>query len=85
MHRTQLYLDDDLWKALRARARKQKTTVSDLVRRAARERYLVNLERRRRAMQAVIGIRRSWPEGLDSTEYIRRLRRDGRIERLEKS
>ena len=84
MHRTQLYIDDDLWKELRDRARKQRTTISNLVRQAARDRYLGDLDRRRRAMQAVIGIRKDWPEELDSTDYVRGLRRDTRIERLRK-
>ena len=38
VRRTQLYLDEDLWKILRTRSRQDKTTVSDLVRRAVRER-----------------------------------------------
>ncbi len=37
MRRTQLYLDDQLWNALHARALSQKTTVSQLVREAIRE------------------------------------------------
>ena len=40
MRRTQMYLEDDLWSALHARARAEKTTVSELVRNAIRERYL---------------------------------------------
>ena len=84
MHRTQLYLDDDLWNALRARARKQGTTISNLVRQAAREHYLGDLERRKRAMQAFIGIRKDRSDLSDSVEYVRRLRRGSRIERLGK-
>jgi Ribbon-helix-helix protein, copG family len=85
MRRTQLYLDDDLWKALHARARSQGTTISDLVRQAARERYLGNLEERRKAMEALVGIWRDRTDLPDSTEeYVRNLRRDTRIERLEK-
>jgi hypothetical protein len=85
MRRTQLYLDDDLWKALHARARSQGTTISDLVRQAARERYLGNLEERSKAMEALVGIWRDRTDLPDSTEeYVRNLRRDTRIERLEK-
>lgn len=84
MHRTQLYLDDDLWNALRARARKQGTTISNLVRQAARAHYLGDLERRKRAMQAFIGIRKDRSDLSDSVEYVRRLRRGSRIERLGK-
>ena len=84
MRRTQLYLDDDLWNALHTRARKEGTTVSDLVRQAARERYLGKLEERREAMQAWVGIRKDRPDLSDSLEYVRRLRRGSRIERLGK-
>jgi len=82
MHRTQLYLEEDLWKALRARARRQGTTISALVREAARERYLTNFDARRKAMRAFIGIRKDRTDLPDSTDYIRNLRRDTRIERL---
>ena len=82
MRRTQLYLDDDLWNALHARARTQGTTVSDLVRRAARERYLGTLDGRREAMQAFVGIRKDRVEPADFD--VRSLRRGSRIERLGK-
>jgi plasmid stability protein len=84
MHRTQLYLDDDLWTTLRMRARKQGTTISDLVRQAVRDRYLGNLEERRKAMEAIVGIWKDRTDLPDSTEYVRSLRQDTRIERLEK-
>ena len=84
MRRTQLYLDDDLWNALHTRARKEGTSISDLVRQAAQERYLGNLEKRREAMRAIIGIRKDVSESVDSTEYVRRLRRGKRLERLHK-
>ncbi len=84
MHRTQLYLDDELWESLRARARAQRTTISSLVRAAARDRYLGSLEKRREAMLAFVGIWKHRHDLPDSTKYVRRLRRDHRIERLEK-
>ena len=84
MRRTQLYLDDDLWNALRARAREQGTTISDLVRQAARERYLDKLDGRREAMQAFVGIRKDLPDTLDSVKYVRELRGGTRIGRLRK-
>jgi hypothetical protein len=84
MKRTQLYLDDDLWNALHVRARAENTTVSDLVRQAARERYLGKLDERRKAMQAFVGIRKNRPEFSDPVEYVRQLRRDDRLERLGK-
>jgi hypothetical protein len=53
-----------------------------LVREAVRERYLGKLDERRKAMQAVIGIRRESAHAVDSTEYIRGLRSDNRMKRL---
>ena len=82
--RTQLYLDDELWQALHARAREEKTTVSELVRRAAREQYLGNRDERRAAMKAFVGISQDRPEFRDSAAYVRGLRRSTRMERLAK-
>lgn len=74
MRRTQLYLDDQLWEALNVRAGREKTTVSGLVRQAIRECYLGDHERRRKAMQRFVGVRKGEASGLDSTEGVRRLR-----------
>jgi hypothetical protein len=82
VRRTQLYLDDDLWSVLHIRARKEKTTVSELVRQAARERYLSGSEERGQAMRAVAGIWKDRPDLADSTGFVRKLRRDDRLERL---
>ncbi|HLJ29493.1 MAG TPA: CopG family transcriptional regulator [Candidatus Angelobacter sp.] len=84
MRRTQLYLDDDLWNALHSQARKEGTSISDLVRQAARERYLGNLDERREAMRAFVGIRKDRPESGDAIKYVRSLRRGKRIARLRK-
>jgi len=85
MRRTQLYLDDDLWNALHARARSQRTTISALVREATRERYLGNLEERRKAMEGIVGMWKDRTDLPDSTEeYVRSLRRDTRLERMER-
>jgi hypothetical protein len=84
MRRTQLYLDDDLWETLHLEARSQGTSISDLVRQAARERYLGKLDERRKAMQAFIGIRRDRTDLPSSEEYVRLLRRGSRLERLKK-
>ena len=85
MHRTQLYLEEDLWQALRLTARQQGTTISDLVRRAARDAYLQSPEQRQHGMLNWIGARRDWPEAEDTETYIRQLRQDHRLERLWKS
>lgn len=85
MRRTQLYLDDDLWQALHDRARSEQTTISDLVRRAARERYLVDLEQRRKAMKAFVGSAKGRWNFEDTETYLRGLRRSSRMKRLNKA
>jgi hypothetical protein len=82
MRRTQMYLEDDLWSVFHARARAEKTTVSELVRNAVRERYLGNLEERRAAMRAVKGIRKPRANEPSAVEEVRALRRGSPIDRL---
>ena len=84
MRRTQLYLDDSLWEALHARARSRNTTISELVREAARERYLGSRDERRKAMQEFVGSRKRASDPADSARYIRSLRRSNRLDRLGK-
>jgi len=78
MHRTQLYLDDDLWITLKARAKKEGTTISELVRTAARSTYINETEKRQSAAEAFFGIRAERPEFDDIDAYIRDLRRGDR-------
>ncbi len=82
MRRTQLYLDDDLWNALHARARSQKTTISELVRASVREHYFGVSDQRAKAMQDFIGIRKDSPEAQDAAAYVRTLRRGHRLDTL---
>jgi len=82
MRRTQLYIEDDLWKALHVEARREKTTISDLVRRAVRERYWVSREKRRDAMTAFVGIWSNREDLADAQQYVRNLRDDDRLDRL---
>jgi Arc/MetJ family transcription regulator len=83
MRRTQLYLEDDLWAALHAKALLEKATVSELVRVAVRECYMGNLEDRRAAMLGIVGLWKDRP-GMENAEaFIRNLRDDDRLERLE--
>jgi hypothetical protein len=82
MRRTQLYLDDDLWTALRAQARKDKTSISELVRRAARERYMTRIEERRAAMLGIVGLWKDRSDLPDTETYVRDLRRDTRRQRM---
>jgi metal-responsive CopG/Arc/MetJ family transcriptional regulator len=80
VRRTQLYLDEDLWKVLQVRSRQEKTTVSELVRQAVRDRYLSKAEVRKAAMTAIIGMWKDREDIGDSTEYVRQLRKDRRSE-----
>jgi predicted DNA-binding ribbon-helix-helix protein len=82
VRRTQLFLDDQLWEALHARARSDKTTISELVRQAARERYLGHQDTRMEAMQSFVGIRKSRARMGDSSEEVQELRRGSRLDRM---
>jgi hypothetical protein len=84
MRRTQLYLDDHLWNAPHAWARSQKTTISELVREAARERYLGRRDEQRKAMQEFVGSQKRRSDPVDSVRHIRDLRRGDRVDRLYK-
>ena len=82
MRRTQLYLEEDLWEALKVQSRQSRLTVSELVRQAVRSRYLDQTAKRKQAMMAFAGIRRGRPEFGDAGAYIRKLRRGSRMDRL---
>jgi len=82
VRRTQLYLEDDLWQALRDKAARDRTTISELVRVAARDRYLGNLEQRREAMMGIVGLWKDRTDLDDTGTMIRRLRKSTRRERL---
>jgi hypothetical protein len=84
MRRTQLYLDDDLWNALHFHARLNGTTISDLVRKSARDKYMGNPEERSAAMQGIVGL---WKDrgDIEITELsVRGIRRGARMQRIEK-
>jgi hypothetical protein len=81
VRRTQLYLDDELWQALHTRAAIERTTVSELVRTAARERYLQNPEKRRKALMGIVGIWKDRTDLPDTETYVRSLRKGSRLKR----
>ena len=80
MRRTQLYLDEDIWKALQIQARQTGASVSELIRRAVRDKYLMSPENRRRAMQAWVGIWKDRKDLPDTETYVRRLRKGRRLQ-----
>lgn len=82
MRRTQLYLEDDLWAALHAKALLVGATVSELVRVAVREQYMGNLAERRAAMLGIVGLWKDRSGMKDTESWIRDLRDDDRLKRL---
>jgi hypothetical protein len=82
MRRTQLYLEDDVWKALQIRARQSHSTISELVRQAVREKYLNNASKRKEALLSVVGVWKDRTDLPDTETYIRRLRKGERLKRI---
>ena len=60
----------------------KKTTISELVRASVREQYFGKSNLRAKAMHDFIGIRKDGQETIDSSAYVRSLRRGNRLERL---
>ncbi len=81
MRRTQLYLEDSLWKKLHVLARQNGVSLSELVRQAVRERYLEGAGNRKRAVCGAIGL---WKDRADLTAefYVRSLRKGDRLTRI---
>jgi hypothetical protein len=81
MVRTQLYLDEVIHARLRDLARRQKRTVSDLVREALLRAYGAGGPDER--LQTLKAIRGLWEDrdDIQSREYVRRLRNDTRRKR----
>jgi Ribbon-helix-helix protein, copG family len=82
MRRTQLYLDNDIWKALHVRSRQQRTSISELVRQAVRDRYGSSPANRRGAMAALVGMWKDRDDLPNTTTYVRRLRKGKRLKRI---
>jgi hypothetical protein len=82
MKRTQLYLDTDIWKALHVRSRQERTSISELVRQAVRDRYGSSPANRRQAMAALVGMWKDRDDLPDATTYVRGLREGKRLKRI---
>ncbi len=77
MVRTQLYLDVAVHRRLKALARTQGRTVSELVRDALARTYgTVHTDQRVTTLRAIEGLWRDRKDIVDSSAYVRRLRRD---------
>ena len=75
-------MNEDIWKTLHIRARQRKTSISELVRQAVREKYGRSAADRREAMQALVGIWKNREDLPDSEQYVRRLRKGKRLRRI---
>jgi len=75
-------LNEDIWKALHIRARQRKTTISDLVRQAVREKYGNSSADRKQAMQALVGLWKERKDLPDTEQYVRQLRKGKRLRRI---
>jgi hypothetical protein len=84
MKRTQLYLEDDLWKTLHILARQSGSTVSELARRALREKYLDDAAKRKEALLSAIGLWGDRSDLPDTETYVRNLRKGDRLKRISK-
>jgi predicted transcriptional regulator len=84
MRRTQLYIEDDLWKTLHILARQTHNSVSELVRRAVREKYLGDSERRKEALLSAVGLWKDRTDLPDTETYVRSLRKGDRLKRISK-
>lgn len=77
-----MYLEDDAWTALHLRSRESGLSISELVRRAVRERYLSPAVQRKDAMRALVGIWKDRSDIADTDAHVRDLREGRRPERL---
>jgi hypothetical protein len=82
MRRTQLYLDEGIWKVLHIRSRQRRTSISELVRQAVQDRYGTSADNRSQAMDAFVGIWKDRSDLPDAKTYVRRLRRGKRLKRI---
>ena len=79
MIRTQLYLEEAIHTRLRELAERQGRTVSELVRDALTRVYgTAGPERRIKTLRAIEGLWRDRRDLGDTSEYVRRLRKDTR-------
>jgi hypothetical protein len=82
VHRTQLYLEDEVWRALKVRSSQSGLTISELVRAAVRDRYFGQTHQRKQAMLAFAGSRKDRSDIGNTEAYVRKLRKGRRFERL---
>jgi hypothetical protein len=84
VRRIQLYLEDDLWKTLHILVRQSGSTISELARKALREKYLADASKRRDGLLSAVGLWKDRTDLPDTETYVRRLRKGDRLKRLSK-
>ncbi|MCC6272298.1 MAG: ribbon-helix-helix domain-containing protein [Deltaproteobacteria bacterium] len=84
MRRTQLYIDEALFRSLTLLSRKKKITVSELVRRAIESAYgrRSQYSDRLKLMESAFGIWKNRKDLPSTEKYLRSLRKDSRAKRL---
>jgi Arc/MetJ-type ribon-helix-helix transcriptional regulator len=82
--RTQLYLDDDVYRLLKQVSARNRKTISELLREALRRIYGPNQEfARARALDAAFGMWKGRRDLGDTDRYVRALRSDTRRKSLQ--
>ena len=82
MKRTQLYLEESVWKGLEILAREAGVSVSELVRQAVKERYFSGKQNRAKAFRDVVGLWADRTSLGDSSSVVRSLRKGRRLDRV---
>lgn len=82
MKRLQVYLEDDLWKTLHILASRSGSTISELGRKALREKYLGGEAKRKEVLLAAVGLWKDRTDLPDTETYVRSLRKGDRLKRL---
>ncbi len=83
MKRTQLYLNDELYRYLSTLSRQEKKTISELVRSAITEKYLIkDTIDKVDIVDRLAGIWKNREDMRSAEKYVRALRKDTRKKRL---
>lgn len=83
MKRTQLYIEDDVFRILRRLSREKTTSISELVREAVRKVYaLEKPEHAEEVLREAAGIWKDRKDIRSADHYVRQMRKDTRRERM---
>lgn len=83
MKRTQLYIEDDIFKALKEISHEQMVSISELVRKAIRKVYIKEKPADADTiLKKAAGIWKNRKDMLSADEYVRQMRRNTRRERF---